>query len=270
MMKQLPIVLAFLALPTFAAPQLTTEIKEGDVWFKAGFNQSDSELEFINPNGGSNMVIDSSSDAFGFSSLAAIETASEFTPLVGISFQTEEGDEEEKMKMFGASVGFVKKSDSQKNIGMLVNYNHSDNADKVRGSFDISAAFQTSDVLSKNYNELALIVDIPKDEGGLEGGKSLNVVNNLKITANDMVDFIASASLSLTGDMTLVENDITVDYDPSFGLSGKLAVNLAPQFTLNFGLAKIFGGATYRDRFGDELDADIEATLVSINLIGRF
>jgi hypothetical protein len=268
-MKHLPLALAFVALPTLAAPQLTSEIKEGDVWFKAGFNQSDSELELINPNGGSNMVIDSSSDTFGFSSLAAIKTDSDFTPLVGISFQTEEGDEE-KAKMFGASLGFLKKSASQKNIGMVVNYNHRDNADESRGSFDISAAFQTSDILSKNYNELALIFGIPKDEGGIEGGRSLTVVNNLKISANDMVDFIASASLGLTGDMTLVENDITVDYDPSFGLSGELAVNLAPQFTLNFGLAKIFGGATYRDRFGDELDADIEATFVSANLIGRF
>lgn len=269
-MKHLPLALVFVALPTLAAPQLTSEIKEGDVWFKAGFNQSDFELELINPNGGSNTINDSSSDAFGFSSLAAIETASDFTPLVGISFETEDGDEEEKVKMFGASVGFVKKSESQKNIGMLVNYNHSDNADETRGSFDISAAFQTSDVLSKNYNELSVIFEIPKDEGGLDGGKSLIVVNNLKITANDMVDFIASASVGLIGDTNVVESDITIDYDPTFGLSGQIAMNLAPQFTLKFGLAKIFGGATYRDSFGDELDADIESTIVSANLTGRF
>lgn len=269
MIKKLPLSLAFIALPTFAAPQLTTEIQAGDVWVKGGFNQVDTDLDFTNPSTGATAESSTSSDSFGFSALLAIPSESQFTPVVGLAFENEDG-EDDKAKLFEASAGFIKKSASQKNISLLLSYEHSDNADETRSSFDISAALQTSDVASKNYNELGLMYSMPKDEGGLEGGQSLTVVNNFKASVNEMVDFIASAAIGFSGDLELVDSDITVEQDPLFGLSGQLALNLDPNFTVSFGLAKAFGGATYKDNFGGELDADLDVTIVNVSLIGRF
>jgi len=269
MIKKLPLSLAFIALPTFAAPQLTTEIQAGDVWVKGKFDQTDVDFEFRNPSTGATAESSTSSDSFGFSALFAIPSESQFTPVAGLAFENEDGDDD-KAKTFEGKIGFIKKSASNKNIGLLLSYEHSDNADEIRSSFDIATGFQTSGVESKNYNEIFFNFSLPKDEGGIEGGRNITVGDNLKLSVTPEIDFVVSAELGFSGDLTYTDDNSKLEYDPIFGLGGAAYINLDPQFTLSFSLHKGFGGGTLVYTSGAEVDVDIDITSFGVELVGRF
>ncbi|GAA6135954.1 hypothetical protein NBRC116188_27440 [Oceaniserpentilla sp. 4NH20-0058] len=268
-MKGLPLTLAFLALPAFSAPQLSSEIQAGDVWLTAGVSQSDADWDLKNPDTGVTFSDKQSSDEFIVSSLFALDNNSDFTPVIGFSFKNEKEDDDTS-KIFSGKLGALKKTSSGKNIGLFVEYNHSDNPDATRGSYGAELILQTSDKLSKINNQLELSMDIPKAEGINKGGRTLAVINTLKISSSDEVDLELFAGIGVISDINSKTVDTKAKSDPFFGLGGKVYFNLDKSLTVAAGISKAFAGATYSDSFGNKVNADLDDTSFGFQLISRF
>ena len=269
MIKGLPLALAFTALPTFAAPQLLTEITAGDVWVKGSFTQIDMDRDYTNKSSGREELIKDSADSVDITGLVALNTNLNMTPIVGFNIDHQK-DDGEKTKKFTGLVGFINKSSSDKNIGLFISYEHSDNTDEVRGSFDIDARFQTTSPTYQHYNEVEVSYSISKDEGGRKGGDVFLIQNRFKFQFDPMVDFLATAGIMNISNIENTDLNAKVDYDPFLVLGGELFINIDPKFSASFAIGKSYGNGTQRSDSGSDYDVDIDSTIVSIDLTGRF
>ena len=270
MFKGLPLSLVFMALPTFAAPQLLTEIKAGDVWLQSEISQFDSDIEYKNPNNGLNTKESYTEDSLSFISRIAIDTDLSFTPLFGFKLENENKDGDEDAQLIKASVGGIKKTSKNKTMTMLVSYENSDNVDETRSSFEIDTRFQTSDVTSQYYNEVMLALALPKDEGGSKGGSTLNVSNSIKFSVNPVMDIALNAGVTLFEDETLTDDQTKIKFDPLYSFGAKLAFNLAPEFTLSLTAVKGFNKSQANYTSGTKVDFDQDASLLGVSFFGRF
>lgn len=269
MIKGLPFVLAFTALPTFAAPQLLTEITAGDVWVKGSFTQHDVDRDLTNKSNGLEASQSDSIDSVGVTGLAAFDANLSVMPVVGFNVDSQK-DDGEKAKEFTGLVGFINKSSSDKNIGLFMSYEHSDNTDENRGAFDIDARFQTTSPTYQHYNEVAVSYSISKDEGGLKGGDVFLIQNRFKFQFNPMIDFLATAGIMNISNIEDTDLNAKVDYDPFLVLGGELFINIDPKFSASFAIGKSYGNGTQRSDFNSDIDIDIDSTIVSIDFTGRF
>jgi len=269
MYKGLPLALAFASLPTFAAPQLASEIQAGESWISVGISQTDVEYDHKNPNTGYTESDKLSSDDFAFSGLFALENTGSFLPVIALTFNNEK-EESDTSKIFTGQFGLIKEQSNGKKMGLFVEYNHSDNPDATRGSYGAGFLLQTSDNLSKNYNQLKFTIDIPKSEGDTKGGRSLAITNTLKVASSNEIDFELQAALGMVSDIDFKNQDLKADNDLVFGLAGKIYFNLDPSLTISVGLSKMFGGTTYTNSLGGELNTDIESTEIGAQIISRF
>jgi hypothetical protein len=268
MFKGLSLSLVFIALPTFAAPQLLTEIKAGDVWLQSEISQFDSDIEYKNPNNGLNTKESYTEDSLSFTSRIAIDTDLSFTPLFGFKLENEDGDE--NTQLIKASVGGIKKTSKSKTMTMLVSYENSDNVDETRSSFEVDSRFQTSDVTSQYYNEVMFTLTVPKDEGGSEGGSTLIVSDTIKFSVNPMMDVALNAGITLFENETLTEDQTKIKFDPLYLFGAKLAFNLAPEFTLSLTAVKGFNKSQANYTSGTKVDLDQDASLLGVSFFGRF
>lgn len=270
MIKRLPLVLSFCSLPAFAAPQLTTEIQSGDMWFKAETTQLDSKTKYTDSSSGANITYNSSADSTNFFGLFAHDTVNGITPLFGFNVQKVSGDDSNTITVYGVDLGVINKSSNQKNRAFVLSHLRGDNEDEIRSITQLSTAFQTSDISSKNYNEFVIAYTKLADTDDIEGGSGFSISNSLKIKSDDTIDFIANVSVSIIDDTEFLNTNTTLESDATIGFEAVVALNLAPEYTMSFSLGKSFGGGSFNNGVDAPVDVDDEVTIIGVDLVARF
>lgn len=266
MIKGLPFVLAFTALPTFAAPQLLTEITAGDVWVKASYSQIDTQLEYTHPTTKIDVDNTSTSSNADLIGLVAFESDLTVKPLVGLALI----HEHEKLQNARASFGLIGKTLSEKNIAAMITIDHSEYPNQSRGSYDFELNMQTTNTESKYYNQLGVLISIPKDEGEEKGGESIYFVNRFKLSPLEKIDVMLNAAIGFTKDEKYKNSDLTISSDPSLLMGGEIAFNITPEFSASFSIDKGFINQTNEDEFQSEVDLDFTTTIYEVSFTGRF
>jgi hypothetical protein len=266
MIKGLPFTLAFIALPTFSAPQLETEIKAGDIWVQASYSEVDAQLEYINPITNADIDKTTSSSNADLNGLTVLESELAFKPVFGLYLS----HENEKLQTARVSFGLIGKTSSNKNIIATIAVDHSEYPNQRRGSVGFELHAQTTDLESRYYNQIGFLISIPKDEGEEKGGELISLVNKFKLSPIEKIDTILKSGIIFQKDEKNKTSGGTVSFDPAFLIGGELAFNFTSQLSASLSITKAFMDRTNEDKFSNKFDMDVNATLYEVEFIGRF